>query len=260
MSGTVLNDLGPSPPLPIIQYMAESESTNQDVRALYQESKITDLAGLRAGRQINGRGRGDHRWESPVGNLYLSLLSLDSPSAPIHQLGLIAGLSLAQGISALLPELQQKLQLKWPNDLLLDQGKLAGILAEAQGKAGQETTTVIGFGVNVSVAPTIAGVKSMQQRKAVALSDVGIIWQDLDVFLQELAVSIQSCFASWRTIWRAQGFLPIKEGWERWGPAIDSPISFGDGKYRGLYKGLANSGGLQLQTDQGFEVVFNSPA
>ena len=255
-----MSDPATSRPLPVIQYVAESGSTNQDVRTLYQEGKITDLAGLRAGRQINGRGRGTHRWESPVGNLYLSLLSLDPPSAPIHQLGLIAGVALAQGLVTLLPELKPQLQLKWPNDLLLDQGKLAGILAEAQGKAGQQTATVIGFGVNVSVAPTIAGEKSPQQKKAVALNDVGIIWQDLDVFLQELAVSIQSCFVSWRTIWRAQGFLPIKEAWESWGPAVDSPISFEDGKYSGLYRGLAESGGLQLQTDQGLEVIFNSPA
>ena len=255
-----MNDPAPSLPLPLIQYVAESGSTNQDIRALYQEGKITDLAGLRAGQQLSGRGRGDHRWESPVGNLYLSLLSLDPPSAPIHQLGLIAGVALAQGLVTLLPELKPQLQLKWPNDLLLDQGKLAGILAEAQGKAGQQTATVIGFGVNVSVAPTIAGAKSLQQKKAVALNGVGVIWQDLDVFLQELAVSIQSRFASWRTIWRTQGFLPVKEAWEGWGPAVDSPISFEDGKYRGLYRGLAESGGLQLQTDQGLEVIFNSPA
>ena len=255
-----MNDPAPSLPLPLIQYVAESGSTNQDIRTLYQEGKITDLAGLRAGRQLSGRGRGDHRWESPVGNLYLSLLSLDPPSAPIHQLGLIAGVALAQGLVTLLPELKPQLQLKWPNDLLLDQGKLAGILAEAQGKAGQQTATVIGFGVNVSVAPTLTGAQSPQQKKAVALNDVGITWQNLDVFLQELAVSIQSCFASWRTIWRTQGFLPVKEAWEGWGPAVDSPISFEDGKYSGLYRGLAESGGLQLQTDRGLEVMFNSPA
>ena len=255
-----MNDPVAFPPLPLIRFVAESGSTNQDARTLYQEGKITDLAGLRAGRQLSGRGRGDHRWESPVGNLYLSLLSLDPPSAPIHQFGLIAGIALAQGLVALLPELQQKLQLKWPNDLLLDQGKLAGILAEASTQAGQETATVIGFGVNVAVAPEIEAAKNTQPKKAIALNDVGVTWQDLDVFLQKLAVSIQAHFADWRTIWRTQGFLPIKEAWEGRGPAMGVPIHFEDGKYSGLYKGLAESGGLQLQTDQGLEVIFNSPA
>ena len=104
---------------------------------------------VHADEQTAGRGRLSRRWFSPPGNLYLSIvLRLDLPPARRSELGFLAALAVADAVDALLPR-QVRATLKWPNDVLVRDGKIAGILVEQAGEA-----MILGIGLNVLHAPS----------------------------------------------------------------------------------------------------------
>lgn len=114
-------------------------------------------------KQTAGRGRRGRAWETPSGNLAASLMIVpDCDPAIAATLGFVAGVALNRALGATLPEgiVRQGLDganrvaLKWPNDVLADGAKLAGILLEAQKRADGRHAVVIGFGVNVVSSPT----------------------------------------------------------------------------------------------------------
>ena len=91
-------------------------------------------------QQTGGKGRGDRVWESPPGGLYLSIIS------PSHSLlPLIAGISVIQTLVGL----DNRLRLKWPNDIILDGKKVGGILRE-----GDSKHAVVGIGINLNNSPS----------------------------------------------------------------------------------------------------------
>jgi BirA family biotin operon repressor/biotin-[acetyl-CoA-carboxylase] ligase len=125
----------------------ELESTNSDLlRAAGQGAG--DLSVLLAERQSGGRGRRGRVWQSPLGNVYFSLLKrFDAGMAALSGLSLAAGVALAH---ALRDVGAQGIGLKWPNDVLVDGAKLAGILVELGGEFLGPCHAVIGIGVNIA--------------------------------------------------------------------------------------------------------------
>lgn len=114
---------------------------------------------LLAERQTGGRGRRGRPWQSPLGaNLYLSLARrFDGGLARLGGLSLVAGIAAAEALQAL--GIAQ-VRLKWPNDLVIDDGdalrKLGGLLVEGGGEHGGPASAVIGLGLNVAM-PASAG-------------------------------------------------------------------------------------------------------
>ena len=97
-------------------------------------------------QQTAGRGRRGRSWVSPPGNLHATLLLTDpAPAAAAPQLGFVAGLALHDAAAAAAPGLRLALALKWPNDLLCSERKIAGILIEGE---GDPVAVAIGIGVN----------------------------------------------------------------------------------------------------------------
>src|SRR5450631_2544892 len=105
-------------------------STNAEALSLARAGERGPLW-IAASSQSAGRGRRNSAWASPPGNLYATLL-LSEPSAPEHapQLSFVTALALHDAIAACAPQLGPLLKVKWPNDLLLGAGKIAGILIE----------------------------------------------------------------------------------------------------------------------------------
>lgn len=101
-----------------------------------------------AREQSGGRGSRGRSWASPAGGLWMSLLSRPRDEPALELLSLRVGLELAVALEALLPGLQ--VGLKWPNDLLLGDRKLGGVLCEARWQAGLPSWVVIGIGLNVA--------------------------------------------------------------------------------------------------------------
>ncbi len=101
-----------------------------------------------AGRQTRGRGRHGRDWFSPEGNLYASILLRPGlPPARLSELGFVVALAAADAADAVLPG--GRARLKWPNDVLVDGGKIAGILVEII----EDNAAVIGIGLNIAHAP-----------------------------------------------------------------------------------------------------------
>lgn len=151
---------------------------------------------LRAARQTGGRGRMGRSWESPEGNLHCStLVRLHAGDPLAHTLALVA----ANAVHALIaPLCKGQAQIKWPNDLLVDGAKIAGILLERAGDA-----IVVGIGVNVAGHP--AGL----DRPVTSLTAQGAPETDAGLLLERLA----HLFAHWLAIWRAQGLEPVLTHW-----------------------------------------------
>ncbi len=128
--------------------MEETTSTS-DLARLAVDNGATSGTAFQAHIQTEGRGRHGRVWTSPKGNLYLSVIVQPSrPQMDWPGLSLVTGLALAETISPLID--QSCLTLKWPNDVLVDDKKMAGILLEVYKGA-----VIIGIGVNMSEAPVI---------------------------------------------------------------------------------------------------------
>ena len=133
----------------------EVASTN-DAAKDYAARGETQPAVFIADRQTGGRGRSGNSWESPVGNLYMScVLFRDMPAKNAGQYSFLTAVALFDTIQPYLAN-HQTLALKWPNDLLLDDKKLAGILLESNVLDGRLNWLVIGVGINLAYAPDYA--------------------------------------------------------------------------------------------------------
>ena len=128
--------------------MATTGSTNADLLAALDAGTADDRSVLAADHQSAGRGRLDRRWEAPAGvNLLVSIALApvpDPPSVATHRVALAA----LRAASTLRPD--ARVTLKWPNDVLLDDVKMAGILAQ---RCPSRDAVVVGLGMNVGWAP-----------------------------------------------------------------------------------------------------------
>lgn len=130
--------------------VAETGSTNADLLARARSGTDINGAVLAAEHQTAGRGRNGRQWTTPPRSQIAVSVGIDTTGVPSTAWGLLplaTGVAVVDAISAVTGV---EAKLKWPNDVLVDTGKLAGILAEV---ASPAPTVVIGTGLNVSVMP-----------------------------------------------------------------------------------------------------------
>jgi BirA family biotin operon repressor/biotin-[acetyl-CoA-carboxylase] ligase len=177
-------------------------STNAEALALARKG-VRDTVWITARRQTAGRGRRGREWDSPPGNLYATLL-LPNPCEPeiAPQLSFVAGLALHDAVLSNAPMLAARLTLKWPNDLLLDREKLAGILVEGERLDDGAFVAVVGIGVNCASHPDITPYPATNLARAGAPVLV-------DALLERLADAMTARLAQWR---RA-GFASVRNDW-----------------------------------------------
>lgn len=157
-----------------LEQFEEIASTNIYAIELAKSSD-NDKVWIVTNRQTRGKGRLGREWQSLSGNLATSLL-LQTELAPqkCALLGFIAGVALVGAIKSFNSQLN--VQLKWPNDVMLDGQKLAGILLETQNSINAKQAIIIGFGVNVAKAP-----KDLPY-KAISLNEAGVNIVASDLF------------------------------------------------------------------------------
>jgi len=132
----------------------EVSSTN-DVALAHASRSGSSRLWVVAQRQASGRGRHGRGWESSPGNLYASLALIDPCEvARAAEIGFVAGLALFEAARAASGLDHPRLSLKWPNDLLADGAKCAGILLEGHRLPSGAFALVIGIGANVACAPS----------------------------------------------------------------------------------------------------------
>ncbi len=200
-----------------------------------------------AKQQTAGRGRRGRVWNSPIGNLYCSVI-VRPPVRPTMaaQLSFVTALALGEGIREFLPS-GAAVQYKWPNDVLIDGKKFAGILLESQiGEEGMLDWVLIGTGVNVGSFP------SDTERPATSLNQAGAELSVVDV----LTAYAQSLW-SWFALWQRDGFGPIRETWlgraAGLGEAIE--VRLPNEILSGTFDALDTSGSLVLLTSHGRQII-----
>ena len=173
------------------------------------EARRVARAGAPAGTLIwsdaqqAGRGRRGRSWQSPPGNLYLSLvLRPDASPSCAPQLGFVAALALADAVEQCVGP-GSPLGFKWPNDVLADRAKLAGILLESEMAAGGRLDfVVLGVDVNLVSAPRDL------EYPATSLADHGFT-----ITPASLLEAFVEHFADWAERWREEGFVPVRAAW-----------------------------------------------
>lgn len=223
--------------MPDIRTVAETGSTNDDVAALAREG-APEGVWLRADRQSGGKGRQGRSWLSPRDNLYAStLVRLQPGDPPAPTLALVAAVALHEVVAVYAPGTE----IKWPNDLLFDGLKLAGMLLERQ-----EDAVVIGFGVNLVRHPT--GL----DRPATSLAALAGMAPPPGMFVEILAES----FARWLGRWRSEGMAPVRRAWTAAAHPLGTALSTPEGE--GLFDGLDVSGALLLRLADGSTRVIHA--
>lgn len=185
-------------PDPLIKVVAEITSTNSALLARLADGEApAEGHWLVADRQTAGRGRAGRVWSDGFGNFMGStaVALRDSETLP-QTLALVAGVSVHRALMQVVPALSG-LALKWPNDLLVGEVKLGGILLERQRDA-----VIVGIGVNLAEAPEVAG------RRTVSLAALGH-----SVSRDAFASALAAAWAEDLTAWHAGGWPMLREDW-----------------------------------------------
>jgi BirA family transcriptional regulator, biotin operon repressor / biotin---[acetyl-CoA-carboxylase] ligase len=226
-------------------YFTEISSTNSHARELAEKGAAEGEVVL-AESQTHGRGRLGRRWESPpLANLYLSVI-LRPKLAPVHapQITLMAAVALAETVGSFIP---QKATIKWPNDILVNGKKLAGILTEAACVPERVEYVILGIGVNVNYP--IDSMPQELRQGATSLLDLTRIEVNRESFLRRLIQDLDRCYGDLEQ----SGFEPLAPRWEAHfglrGQRVR--VELIDQVVVGRARGIAQDGALLVQGDDG---------
>jgi BirA family transcriptional regulator, biotin operon repressor / biotin---[acetyl-CoA-carboxylase] ligase len=216
-------------------------STNEEALARARAGTVGPLW-IVAAQQTAGRGRRGRTWASLPGNLHATLLLTDPcPARHAAELSLVAALALHDALSRLAAAIESRLALKWPNDMLLDGAKLAGILVE--GETGPPLATAVGIGVNCAHHPVDTAYP------ATSLAAAG-----LHVAPSELVAAVSRTMLERQAQWaRGDGFPSIRADWLARAAGFGRPIrvTVGEQELHGRFDGIDDVGHLVLRLDDG---------
>ncbi len=223
------------------------ESTSDRLKHLARAGALEGTVVV-ADRQTGGRGRQGRTWDSPAGNLYVSALLRPTPATLSSLLPLAAGVAVAEGLESL----GLGAQLKWPNDLLIGERKVGGILAESSATGSEVDWVVLGIGVNVraQLAPEL-------RDAAVALADVG----GSHLAVEDVLSAVLASLGVWYHRLRGGGGGAVLDEWRRrsipwWGKPVEA-WSEGN-RITGRAGFVDDEGGLVLQMDDGSRKTLRS--
>lgn len=213
-------------------------STNAEALRLARAGERGPLW-ITARAQDAGRGRRGASWVSETGNLYATLLLTELPAARAPELSFVAALAVYDAVAASVPELRPTL--KWPNDLLLEGAKFAGILIEGEGTT--PFAAAVGIGVNCVSHPTLTAYPATDLAAAGAV--VGP-----ELLFVALSAAMLARLAQWD---RGLGFASTRADWlaraSGLGEAIHVRLPERD--LAGRFAGLDETGHLLLERPDG---------
>jgi BirA family biotin operon repressor/biotin-[acetyl-CoA-carboxylase] ligase len=239
-------------------------STNAEALAAAQAG---DPGGIwfAARQQTAGRGRRGRAWVNPQGNLAATLLIVPGAEPGVAAtLGFVAGVSLSAALSSIVPAGLVKIgidgadvmnglgriALKWPNDVLADGAKLAGILLEAAKLPDGRHAIAVGIGVNVVDAP------SGLPYPATSLSTLGVTHTAEAVF-EALSDAWVESFGLWND---GQGIEPILQRWRLSAAGIGAPVAISqDGDVvRGIFETIDSAGRLIVRANDDRRIAITA--
>ena len=205
--------------------------------------------------QSAGKGRGGKSWHSPAGAGLLLSVSGRAPKPPDGSLALALGVAIAESLEDFVSE---RVELKWPNDLVAQDRKLGGILVESSTQGGAETRVVAGLGVNIRVAK--------EQRVLVAeeggMDPVGLSDLNQRKALEPnlLAAAMITAIAEVLETHPVDGFAGWEDGWGRrdWLAGRRIEAVCGADRHAGEAAGVDSAGALLLKDSDGERRILSA--
>jgi BirA family transcriptional regulator, biotin operon repressor / biotin---[acetyl-CoA-carboxylase] ligase len=216
------------------------DSTNEEARRLGEAGEQAPLW-IMAREQTAGRGRRGREWVSARGNLFATLLLRPGKPADVcAQLSFAAALAVGDVVAQFAPA--ARVALKWPNDVLLDGKKVAGILLESSGGRTLEWLAV-GIGINLANSP------SGTETPAISFTEITGSAPDADDALARLAAR----WNAWYGAWMKTGFAALKDAWLARAAGLGERVTarLGTREVQGVFEGLADDGALILRENDG---------
>tara|TARA_R110001606_G_C15374715_1_gene649870 strand:- start:1563 stop:2540 length:978 start_codon:yes stop_codon:yes gene_type:complete len=227
----------------------QTDSTNAEAQRLMATNGHRPLACV-SEQQTAGRGRRGRSWVSPYGqNIYLTITEpFDTGAQGLEGLSLMVGIVLA---NTLRDCGYKGVQLKWPNDILLEGKKLAGILIEILGDLTSDCVVVIGVGINVLMREEVAGQIDQAWTSLLQASPRGEL--NRNALIASFAGNLLEALG----IFREKGFVAFVPAWQEhdaWFGQMVNVIS-GSNEVSGRHCGVTEGGALKLETIEGMVFV-----
>ena len=228
-----------------LQFHHELDSTNAEGLRLIAAGEPEKLW-IWALCQSGGRGRHGRTWQSLEGNLFASLLlrpQCDARTA--SQLGFVGAVAVFDAIAVLAADHEVDIKLKWPNDLLLNGKKAAGLLLESTSGSNGRLSVVMGVGINLAAHP-----------QDVPFPATDLACHGAETTPPEALQQLARTTAQWLSVWNeGHGFEPVRAAWDERslpkGTALQ--VRLADERLNGSYRGLDENGGLILAQADGSE-------
>jgi len=226
-----------------LRYLPLTGSTNDDAKRAAR-SGCPELTIFLADEQLHGRGRLGRQWQAPAGGCLLFSILLRQPVTPIL-LTALCSVSVAEAITECT---DMAPRIKWPNDVMLGERKVCGILSEVVADA-RRTITIVGIGLNVNLDPAAAGLPPTATSLSNELGSslhrgqlFAAIIRRIDQRLDQAISAPADLIARWQELL-----------WRRW---QEVHIDNDDGLVRGVVLGLSDSGALRVQDGDGIREIL----
>ena len=217
------------------------DSTNEEIKRRAELGAV-DGSVVWAREQTSGRGRRGREWASPRGNFYCSLLLRPSyPASKAMNLGFVTAAAVAEVVTEALPN-SARVTCKWPNDVLVNGRKVAGILIESSSAGGTALDWLaIGVGVNVVSHPREAA----SRYPATSLAAESAREVSLPKLLERYCRSLHR----WIATWHEHGFAAIRQAWLQRAHGLHEPIlvRLENETFEGVFANMDENGALVLE-------------
>ncbi len=225
-------------------------STNTKAKELFLEGEKEGLI-VMARSQTAGRGRKERLWLSPVGGLYFSIIlkpRLGTENAPL--LGILSACAVARSLTALGVK---NVALKWPNDVLIGQSKISGILSEVVTLGNETEGIVVGIGVNQN-CPVSDMPPGLQWPTTSIIDEIGKKTSTTEL----LCSIINEIDALLQSVEKNSSFAAILDEWRGASTTLGRRVRIHEeGKTtEGFAKDIRENGALVVETDKGFVDVI----
>ena len=207
---------------------------------------------IMAAQQTAGRGRQGHAWISPPGNLFLSVVL--RPAGALAHAGLIP-LAAGVAVAEVLASFGVRARLKWPNDLVVGEKKIAGLLAESSSGSEGIETVVLGIGINLTLDPD-----DVPATLRDAVTSVGLESRRTVPFAEAAAETLARV-AVWYHALAREGAATVLAAWRArsvpwWGRPVE--VRAGSSLIRGVARGVDERGALLLDLESGARAALLS--
>ena len=220
-------------------------SSTNDIALEHAKSGDAGQLWITGKRQLSGRGRQGRNWVSETGNLYASALLVKKTDDLSHfaTLPFVIALALADMVEDVAPSLASQIGLKWPNDILLNDAKLAGILIETAPLDAHQRAIIIGCGVNLAHAPTDTPYPATSLRA-----------HNCIVTPSQAFEFLHDKLAHWLSAWNeGRNVAPILHAWRKRAIGIGKEITvrLPNENVQGLFADIDEAGYLILRLQSG---------